>query len=229
MELYIGNKNYSSWSLRPWLLMKHFGIPFNEHMVSVAGRGANDLHRAYSKNGLVPCLHIENDFQIWDTLAIAEYLAETYPEKNLYPVDKFARARARSISAEMHSGFANLRGAMGMNIKMRLKGSQPSSEFAKDIQRVVEVWTDARREFGQTTDQPYLFGMFSVADAMFAPVIWRFFSYNVSLQGEAKTYLETMLAHPFMKEWEHSALAETVALAHYDDAALANYGGVRDE
>ena len=82
MELYIGNKNYSSWSLRPWLLMKHFGIPFSEHLVSVAGRGANDLHRGYSKNGLVPCLHIENDFQIWDTLAIAEYLAETYPEKH---------------------------------------------------------------------------------------------------------------------------------------------------
>ena len=227
MELYIGNKNYSSWSLRPWLLMKHFAIPFSEHLVSVAGRGANDLHRGYSKNGLVPCLHIENDFQIWDTLAIAEYLAETYPEKHLYPENKFARARARSISAEMHSGFANLRGAMGMNIKMRLKGVEPSVEVAKDIQRVVEVWTDARREFGKATGQPYLFGEFSVADAMFAPVIWRFFSYNVVLQGEAKAYLETMLAHPFMQEWEQSALAETVALAHYDDAALTNYGGTR--
>ncbi|MBS1174594.1 MAG: yfcF 1 [Burkholderiaceae bacterium] len=227
MELYIGNKNYSSWSLRPWLLMKHFDIPFTEHVVGVAGRGANDLHHGYSKNGLVPCLHIENGFQIWDTLAIAEYLAETYPEKHLYPIDKFARARARSISAEMHSGFANLRGAMGMNIKMRLKGAEPSVEVTKDIQRVVEIWTDARCEFGQTTGKPYLFGGFSVADAMFAPVIWRFFSYNVALEGEAKAYLETMLAHPLMQAWEQSALAETVALAHYDDAALANYGGLR--
>lgn len=227
MELYIGNKNYSSWSLRPWLLMKHFGIPFTEHLVSVAGRGASDLHRGYSKNGLVPCLHIENDFQIWDTLAIAEYLAETYPEKHLYPVDKFARARARSISAEMHSGFTHVRGAMGMNIKMRLKGVAPSSEVASDIARIIEIWTDARREFGQATGKPYLLGEFSVADAMFSPVIWRFFSYNVALEGEAKAYLETMLSHPFMQEWQQSALAETVALAHYDDAALANYGGTR--
>jgi glutathione S-transferase len=207
--------------------MKHFGIPFVEHLVSVAGRGANDLHRAYSKNGLVPCLHIENDFQIWDTLAIAEYLAETYPEKHLYPADKLARARARSISAEMHSGFGNVRGAMGMNIKMRLKGAEPSADVANDIERIVQIWTDARREFGQATGQPYLFGEFSVADAMFAPVIWRFFSYNVPLDGEAKAYLQTMLMHPFMQEWEQSALAETVALVHYDEPALVNYGGVR--
>ena len=231
MELYFGNKNYSSWSLRPWLLMKHFDIPFTEHMVSVAGRGAHEMHRPYSKNGLVPCLHIENDFQIWDTLAIAEYLAETYPEKNLYPVDRLARARARSISAEMHSGFGQVRSAMGMNIKMRLKGvaqgAKVSPEVASEIARIIEIWRDAREEFGKATGKPYLFGEFSIADAMFAPVVWRFFSYNVPLEGEAKAYLDTMLAHPSMLEWEQSALAETVALAHYDDAVLASYGGPR--
>lgn len=231
MELYIGNKNYSSWSLRPWLLMKHFGIPFTERLVSVAGRGVHEMHRAYSNNGLVPCLHIEKDFQIWDTLAIAEYLAETYPEKHLYPVDRLARARARSISAEMHSGFGQVRGSMFCNIKMRLKGvaqgAQLSPEVASEIARISEIWRDAREEFGKATGKPYLFGEFSIADAMFAPVVWRFFSYNVPLEGEAKAYLDTMLAHPFMLEWEQSALAETVALAHYDDAVLASYGGPR--
>lgn len=235
MELYIGNKNYSSWSLRPWVLMRHFDIPFTEHMVSVAGRGANSLHRAYSSNGLVPCLHLDNGFQIWDTLAIAEYLAEIYPEKSLYPQDSLARARARSISAEMHSGFAHLRGAMGMNIKMRLKGvaqgSAIGAEVSQDIERVVEIWTQARTEYGQTSDQPYLFGAFSVADAMFAPVIWRFHSYNVPLNHapQAQAYLNAMLAHPAMRQWEASALAETTALAHYDEAAIATFGPVRTQ
>lgn len=231
MKLYIGNKNYSSWSLRPWLLMKHFDLPFAEQMSSVAGRGPNDLHRGYSQNGLVPCLHIENGFQIWDTLAIAEFLAEAFPEKQLWPTDRLARARARSVSAEMHSGFGNLRSAMGMNIKMRLNGVTPSAEVAADIARINEIWTNARREFGAHSDQPYLFGAFSIADAMFAPVIWRFHSYNVAahaeLSDESRAYLAAMLAHPQMQAWEQAALAEDVVLAHYDTAALANFGGVR--
>jgi glutathione S-transferase len=233
MELFIGNKNYSSWSLRPWLLMQHFGIPFTEHLVDVAGRGANDLHRAYSKNGLVPCLHLEGGFQVWDTLAIAEYLAETFADKHLYPRDVLARARARSVSAEMHSGLGHLRGAMGMNVKMRLQGvaagTSLAPEVVQDIERVLEIWTQARIDFGQASDEPYLFGAFSVADAMFAPVVWRFFSYNVSLDHApvARAYLQTMLAHPAMRAWEASALAETTVLAHYDEAALAVYGPVR--
>ena len=179
MELFIGNKNYSSWSLRPWLLMKHFDLPFTERMVGVAGRGPNDLHRGYSQNGLVPCLHLENEFQIWDTLAIAEFLAESFPAKHLWPADRLARARARSVSAEMHSGFGSLRGARGMNIKMRLQGAPLSAEVASDVARIDQIWTEARRQFGASSDQPYLLGAFSVADAMFAPVIWRFHSYNV--------------------------------------------------
>jgi glutathione S-transferase len=223
--LYIGNKNYSSWSLRPWVLMKHFGIDFTEKLVGVAGRGASDLHRAYSANGLVPCLHVD-DFQVWDTLAIAEYLAETYPDKHLWPTEKWARARARSMSAEMHSGFGALRSAYGMNIKMRLKGAPPSPEVAADIARICAVWEEARGKFAKGNG-PYLFGDFSVADAMFAPVIWRFFSYNVALPPVAQAYVDAMLAHPAMKEWEAAALAETTALAHYDSAALGGFGGVR--
>ena len=231
MELFIGNKNYSSWSLRPWLLMKHFDLPFTERMVGVAGRGPNDLHRGYSQNGLVPCLHLENEFQIWDTLAIAEFLAESFPAKHLWPADRLARARARSVSAEMHSGFGSLRGAMGMNIKMRLQGAPLSAEVAADVARIDQIWTEARRAFATNSDQPYLFGAFSVADAMFAPVIWRFHTYNVAqwtqLSDESRTYLAAMLAHPAMQAWEREALAETEVLAHYDTAALANFGGVR--
>ena len=231
MELFIGNKNYSSWSLRPWLLMKHFDLPFTERMVGVAGRGPNDLHRGYSQNGLVPCLHLENNFQIWDTLAIAEFLAETFPAKHLWPSDRLARARARSVSAEMHSGFGSLRSAMGMNIKMRLQGAPLSAEVAADVARIDQIWTEARRAFAINSDQPYLFGAFSVADAMFAPVIWRFHSYHVAqwtqLSDESRAYLAAMLAHPAMQAWERDALAETVVLAHYDEPALANFGGVR--
>ena len=231
MQLYVGNKNYSSWSLRPWILMQHFDLPFIEKVVSVAGRDPNDLHRGYSQNGMVPCLHIENDFQIWDTLAIAEFLAESFPAKHLWPVDRLARARARSVSAEMHSGFGSLRSAMGMNIKMQFKGTTPSPEVLTDIERIDHIWTEARREFGVHSDEPYLFGAFSVADAMFAPVIWRFYSYNVPehahLSEESRTYLSAMLAHPQMQNWKRGALAEDAALAHYDEPALAQYGGLR--
>lgn len=230
MKLYIGNKNYSPWAFSSWLLMTHFEIPFTEEVVGVAGRGANDLHRAYSKNGLVPCLHLDDGFQIWDSLAIAEFLHETYPDKHLYPTDKLARARARSISAEMHSGMSNLRGAMPMNIKMRLNGvaggAAISPEVQADIDRTVEIWTEAREQFGNASGKPYLFGEFSIADAMFAPVVWRFFSYNVPLSGTAKAYFDTMLAHPAMHAWEAAALAETTALP-YDDAVLAQFGGRR--
>ena len=228
--LYIGNKNYSSWSLRPWILMKHFGLPFTEKVVSVAGRGAGDMHRGYSANGLVPCLHA-NEFQVWDTLAIAEFLAETHPDKHLWPEDVWARARARSVSAEMHSGFGALRSALGMNIKMRLKGAELDDAIQADIKRIAQIWEEARNQFAAkapaTAQGPYLFGAFSIADAMFAPVIWRFFSYNVSLPPVAQAYVDTMLAHPAMKEWEAAALQETVALAHYDDAAMAKFGPKR--
>jgi glutathione S-transferase len=182
-QLYIGNKNYSSWSLRSWLLMSHFQIPFEENVVPVAGIGMNQALRQYAVSGLVPCLH-DGDFQVWDTLAIAEFLYEPHPDKGLYPTDKYARARARSISAEMHSGFGALRSAMPMNIKLpRLKGRPLTDAEAADVARIDEIFVTTRREFAG--DKPYLFGDFSVADAMFSPVVWRLFTYNVHLSGEA--------------------------------------------
>ncbi len=221
-DLYIGNKNYSSWSLRPWLLLRHFAIPFTEHMVSVAGRDYNPALKPLSGNARVPCLH-EDGFQVWESIAIAETLAERYPQ--MWPADAQARARARSVSAEMHAGFAKLRTAMPMNLKLKLKGKAPTPEVQRDIDRVVDIWTEARTQFA-TGAGPYLFGEFSVADAMYAPIAWRLHIYNVALPPLAATYRDTLLAHPAMQEWYAAALKESEAHAHYDQLA-DEYGGPR--
>lgn len=221
-DLYIGNKNYSSWSLRPWLLLKHFGIPFAEHMVSVAGRDYNPALKPLAGNARVPCLH-EDGFQIWESLAIAETLAERYPQ--MWPADPQARARARSISAEMHAGFVHLRTAMPMNLKLKLKGRPATPDVQRDIDRVVEIWEEARGQFA-TSDGPWLFGVFSVADAMFAPIVWRFHVYNVDLPPVAAAYRDVMLAHPAMQEWYAAGIRESEAHAHYDRLA-DEYGGLR--
>ena len=134
--LYFGNRNYSSWSLRAWLMLKGFDIPFEERVVALAGQGASDVHRAYSDNGLVPCLH-DGAIRVWETLAIAEYLAERHA--GLWPADAAARANARSVSAEMHAGFTALRSAMPMNIKLRLEGRPPASAVQRDIERIAET------------------------------------------------------------------------------------------
>lgn len=221
-DLHLGNKNYSSWSLRPWLLMQHFGIPFGEHMVSVAGRDYNPALKPIAGNACVPCLH-DDGFQIWDSLAIAEYLAERHPQ--MWPAERKARARARSVCAEMHSGFMHLRKAMPMNLKLRLKGKPASPEVQRDIDRIVEIWEDARNNFAGG-DGHWLFGDFSVADAMFAPVAWRFHIYNVALPPVAAAWRDAVLAHPAMREWHAAALLETEAHAHYDGLA-DEYGGPR--
>lgn len=222
-NLYIGNKNYSSWSLRAWLLLKHFAIPFTEHMVSVAGREYNPSLKAIAGNARVPCLH-DHGFQVWESIAIAEYLAERHPD--MWPADPLARARARSISAEMHAGFARLRTAMPMNLKLKLRGKSPTPEVQRDIDRIVEIWHQARSQFA-FGDQPWLFGDFSIADAMYAPIAWRLHVYNVPLPPDAAAYRDALLAHPAMVEWYQAALLETEAHSHFDDVA-ADYGGPRD-
>ncbi len=222
LDLYIGNKNYSSWSLRAWLLLRHLNIPFTEHMVSVAGRDYNPSLRTIAGNARVPCLH-DDGFQVWESIAIAEYLAEKHPE--LWPAERKARARARSISAEMHSGFGHLRRAMPMNLKLQLKGKSAEPAVQRDIDRIIEIWTETRAGFG-AHGGAYLFGAFSVADAMFAPVAWRFHIYNVPLAPIAAAYRDTLLSHPAMQEWYEAALQETEAHPHYDSLEQ-EYGGAR--
>lgn len=221
-ELYIGNKNYSSWSLRAWLLLSHFGIPFVEHSVSVAGRDYNPALKPISGNARVPCLH-DDGFRVWETIAIAEYLAERHP--GLWPGNPQARARARSISAEMHAGFVALRTAMPMNLKFRLKGKPAELAVQRDIDRIVEIWQEARSCFA-TGDGPWLFGDFSIADAMYAPIACRLDIYNVPLPPVAAAYRDAVLAHPAMQEWRSAALQESEAHAHYDRLA-EEYGGMR--
>lgn len=221
-ELYIGNKNYSSWSLRPWLLMKHFGVPFVEHMVSVSGSAYNPVLKPLAGNARVPCLH-EGGFQVWESIAIIEMLAERQPA--MWPADPQARARARSICAEMHAGFVSLRTAMPMNLKFRLKGKPAATEVQRDIDRVIEIWEEARTRFA-SGNGPWLFGDFTAADAMFAPVACRFDTYNVPLPPVSAAYRDAVLAHPAMLEWRAAGLRETEAHEHYDRLET-EYGGRR--
>lgn len=205
--LIIGNKNYSTWSLRPWLLMRHAGIPFKELPLSfnLPDFAAEVRKLAPASAGKVPIL-IDGDVVIWDSLAIAEYVAETYPEKRLWPESPVARAHARAVCAEMHSGFAHLRSHMTMNCELRLPNVVFDVKVRQEAARFVELWTECRRRFGG--DGKFLFGAFSVADAFFAPVTQRFVGYGVALPPVAQQYVETIQALPAMVEWVTAARAE---------------------
>ena len=207
-ELYLGNKNYSSWSLRGFLTMKLSGAPFGERMVSLSGTGEpNAGNRSFSPTGRVPCLH-DGATIVWDSLAIAEYLAERHP--GMWPADPATRAWARSVAAEMHSGFATLRNEMTMCIRERVDVRPWSPGLVRDIARVTEIWNEGRRRFAQ--GGPYLCGSYSLADAFYAPVVFRFRTYGVAPEGAAEAYLQSALLHPFVREWETAALAETAII-----------------
>jgi len=200
--LYIGNRNYSSWSLRGWLACKLSGAPFREVVIQLRGT-YNPDNKSFSPTALVPALH-DGDIQVWDTLAIGEYLAERHA--GMWPEDPVARAWARCITAEMHSGFSALRNEMAMCIRERVDVRPWSEALTANIARVEEIWNETRRRFGK--GGPYLLGTPTIADAFYAPVAFRFQTYGVMPKGEAGRYLATLLAHPFVKEWERDALAE---------------------
>jgi glutathione S-transferase len=200
-RLYIGNKNYSSWSLRGWLCTKLSGAPFEEMPVSLAHL---DEHAAALPSGLVPCLH-DGDTMVWDSLAIAEYLAERHP--GMWPDEPATRAYARSMTAEMHSGFGALRNDMTMCVRERVDVRPWSAALVRNVDRVTTLWNAARSRFGRGGD--FLFGPFSLADCFYAPVVFRFRTYGVELQGAAREYEASMLAHPYLREWEAAALRET--------------------
>ena len=207
LTLYVGNKNYSSWSLRGWFAAKLSGAPFREVEVQLVGRGRNPANRGFSPSGFVPALH-DGDTVVWDSLAIAEYLAERHP--GMWPADPAVRAWARSIAAEMHSSFQALRDEMTMCVRERLDVRPWSPGLAADVARVEEIWAESRRRHGR--GGPYLCGALSIADAFYAPVAFRFRTYRVSPTGEAGDYLAALLAHPFMREWERDAVAESIVI-----------------
>lgn len=213
LTLIIGNKNYSSWSLRPWLLMKQTGIPFRERLIPLHSAAWESQIQALSPSGRVPALH-DGDLRIWDSLAICEYLAERHPEKQLWPAEPAARATARSISAEMHSGFQALRQHMFMNIRRRWPDHGRDPEALRDVEHITRIWNDCRRR--HATDGPFLFGRFSIADAMYAPIPLRFQTYGVSVDGPAGEYARMLLALPALQEWVAAAHVEQEQLAHYE-------------
>ena len=208
--LVIGNKNYSSWSLRPWLAMKYFGVKFDEILLPLdTPKFARDI-RQYSPTGRVPIL-LHRSRKIWDSLAILEYLAEQVSEAKWWPEDVDARAFARSVSAEMHSGFQSLRQTMPMNCRARLPGSGMTAETLKDIYRVTELWRECRQRFG--AGGAMLFGGFTIADAMFAPVVMRFVTYQVKLDPVCENYVQSVLALPAVQEWNEAASVELETIA----------------
>jgi glutathione S-transferase len=205
MKLVIGNKNYSSWSLRAWLLLREAGIPFEEEIIGFNEPDFADRVRRYSPVGRVPVL-VDGDLVVWDSLAIAEYIAEKHPEKKLWPEARGARARARSICAEMHAGFASMRSRLPMNCEASLPLGRLENSVQREIDRVIEIWRDARA--GHEGAGAFLFGGFTAADAFFAPVVWRFVTYDVPLPPPARAYVETMRGLSSMQDWLAGARAE---------------------
>lgn len=213
MKLVIGNKNYSSWSMRPWLAMTAFGIPFEE--VSIAlGQPDTSLRIAqHSAAGKVPVL-IDGETAVWDSLAICEYLAEQFPDKHLWPGEVSARAIARSICAEMHSGFGELRSAMWMNIRASFPGKGRTPGAQADIARICEIWENCLARSGP---HQFLFGPFSIADAFYAPVVMRFRTYGVWLAPMLQAYCDRVVAHPAVARWMREAEQEQARLDKYEN------------
>jgi glutathione S-transferase len=215
LTLVIGNKNYSSWSMRPWLALRASNIPFEEVFIPLYTDNPADKARilSFSRAGKVPAL-VDGDITVWDSLAIIEYLAERFPDAKLWPADRAMRAHARSISAEMHSGFMALRNECGMNLHRPVGPVSLSADAKANIARVEEIWRDCRQRYGK--GGPFLFGAFGGADAMYAPVVHRFRTYAIEVGAEASAYMETMMALPAFREWTEAGLAETLRIEKFE-------------
>jgi glutathione S-transferase len=207
--LVIGNKNYSSWSLRPFMALAMAGIAFEEKVIPFGQPMGNPEFmkkiRRYSKAGLVPVL-VHNGLTIWDSLAIMEYAAETWPDRNLWPKNKAARALARSVCAEMHSGFRHLRNACPMNLRRPVGPVPLNSDILKDVARIESLWLQCRKAHGK--GGPFLFGKFGIADAMFAPIVTRLDTFAFEVSNETQHYMNAVLATPAFHEWKAGALKE---------------------
>ena len=216
-HLYLGNKAYSSWSLRPWLALKVSGIPFEETTMQMFTPETVAWLAANSPNRKFPVLH-HDDLVIAETIAIIEYIAELAPEAGLWPTDAKARAVARAVSAEMHAGFPDIRRYFSMHLRKRFPHYQPpeaaEAAVAVQVARIEALWLDCRTRFG--SGGPFLFGAFGAADCMFAPVVTRFVTYHVKLSTTSQPYVDAVMAHPFMVEWIAAAQTEGMEIASYE-------------
>lgn len=225
MKLLIGNKCYSSWSLRAWLLMRVKGIAFSEKLVLLDEPGFKQtvFAEAPGSGGTVPTL-IDGDLAVWETLAIIEYLHETHPDAGIWPSDTAARAQARAACSEMHAGFTALRGACPMNLGKRYAARDRGADVARDVERVTGIWRQARERFGGAGEGPFLYGAFSAADAMYAPVVTRLDTYGIAVDPVSQDYMRAVLALPAYREWLAAALDEPWIVAHdeVDESALVD-------
>ncbi len=204
LVLYIGNKNYSSWSFRPWIAMEAAGIPFADRVVPFDFAAGNPAFKELSPTGRVPVLH-HGKLRVWESLAVIEYVAELFPDAGIWPTERTARAHARSISMEMLAGFRSLRNACPMNIRRPQRAIELPDGVMEDVARIEAIWREALERSGG----PYLFGAFSAADAMYAPVVNRLHAYLLTSDPGTLAYMDRVMAHPAWKKWQAAALAET--------------------
>ena len=211
LKLVIGNKNYSSWSMRPWLALRANDIPFEEVFIPLYTEHDADKQRilGFSRAGKVPVL-VDGDVTVWDSLSIIEYLAEKFPQNRLWPQDRARRAHARSISAEMHSGFMALRSECSMNVHRPIRAVALSDDARSNVARIQAIWAECHQRYGN--EGPFLFGAFSGADAMFAPVVHRFRNYAIPVDGDARHFVDVMTSLPAFCEWTRDGLAETLRI-----------------
>jgi len=219
LTLVIGNKNYSSWSLRAWLALRMAGLPFEEVRIPLDTPTSREEILRHSPAGKVPILK-HGALTVWESLAIGEYLAEIAPAARLWPEDRAVRAHARSVSAEMHAGFAALRSALPMNVRVRGARIPLTKEVQIDLARIAAIWEKCRSRFGAGGNM--LYGHFTIADAMFAPVVTRFITYGVTLEGRANDYLNAVCALPAMQEWVKAGEKETERIAETDAVAASD-------
>jgi glutathione S-transferase len=219
--LVLANKLYSSWSLRPWLLLRQLGIAFDEIVIPLDQPDTRERILAHSPAGKVPIL-IDGDVTVWESLAIMEHAAEAYGAP-VWPQNRSARAMARSVAAEMHAGFTALRGACPMNLGKKFAHRDRGAEVDRDVARVTQIWRDARARFGQ--GGPFLFGAFSAADAMYAPVVTRLDTYSIPVDPDTRAYMDTILQLPAFREWRAAALREAwiVAFDEVDEPPIEVY------
>lgn len=216
LTLIIGNKNYSSWSLRPWLVLRKAGLAFEEVRIPLYLADSLEQTLRYSPTGKLPVLH-HGDIRVWDSLAVIEYVADTFPDAAVWPSDRKARAEARAVSAEMHSGFEHLRQDFPMNCRVHLSDVPYSEAVAEDIARIRAIWRDCRDRFG--AGGPFLFGAFSAADAMYAPVVLRFESYGVAVGSVERAYMDAVLGLPELAEWIEAGRLEEEIIERAEERA----------